>query len=44
VKTARRFRTIEIYAGQHTITAADPLPDELRQALNAINRTSEGMH
>ncbi len=31
VKTARRYRTIEIQAGQHTITAADPLPDDLRQ-------------
>jgi hypothetical protein len=37
VKTARRYRTIQIQAGQHTITAADPLPDDLRQALNAIN-------
>jgi transposase len=37
VKTARRCRTIQILAGQHTITAADPLPDDLRQALNAIN-------
>src|SRR5215472_10489369 len=39
VKTARRYRTIEIQAGQHTITAADPLPDDLGQALDAINRT-----
>jgi hypothetical protein len=38
VKTARRYRTIQIQAGQHTITAADPLPDDLRQALHAINR------
>jgi hypothetical protein len=36
VKTARRYRTIEIQAGQQTITAADPLPDELRQALETI--------
>ena len=36
VKTARRYRTVQIQAGQHTITAADPLPDDLRQALNAI--------
>jgi DDE family transposase len=36
VRTARRYRTIEIQAGPHTITAADPLPDELRQALKAI--------
>jgi len=44
VKTARRYRTIEIQAGQHTITAADPLPDDLRQALNAINQAGGGMH
>jgi hypothetical protein len=37
VRTARRYRTIEIQAGEHTITAADPLPDDLRQALDRIN-------
>ena len=37
VKTARRYRTIQIQAGRQTVTAADPLPDDLRQAL-AINR------
>jgi hypothetical protein len=37
VKTARRYRTIEIQAGDHTITAADPQPDDLRQALDVIN-------
>jgi hypothetical protein len=44
VKTARRYRTIEIQAGQQTITAADPLPDDLRQALEAITRSSRGAH
>ena len=39
VKTARRYRTIQIQAGHHTITAADPLPDDLRHALDAINDT-----
>jgi len=39
VKTARRYRTIQIRAGPHTITAADPLPGDLRQALEAINAT-----
>jgi hypothetical protein len=29
-------RTIQIQAGQHTITAAEPLPDDLRRALDAI--------
>jgi hypothetical protein len=35
-RTARRHRTIEIQAGAHTITAADPLPDELRETLQRI--------
>jgi hypothetical protein len=39
VKTARRYRTIEIQAGSHVITAADPLPGDLRQALDSINGT-----
>jgi len=30
---ARRRRTIQIHPGQHTIPAADPVPDDLRQAL-----------
>jgi hypothetical protein len=38
VHTARRYRTIEIQAGPHTITAADPLPDDLRQVLDRIHR------
>jgi Transposase DDE domain len=37
VKTARRYRTIQIQAGDHLITAADPLPDDLHQAIEAIN-------
>ena len=37
VKTARRYRTIQIQAGDHVITAADPLPDDLRLAVEAIN-------
>ena len=37
VKTARRYRTIHIQAGDHVITAADPLPDDLRKAIEAIN-------
>jgi hypothetical protein len=44
VRTARRYRTIEIQAGPHTITAADPLPDDLRQALEAITRISRPAH
>jgi hypothetical protein len=37
VKTARRYRIIQIEVGDHVITAADPLPDELRLAIEAIN-------
>jgi hypothetical protein len=44
VRTARRYRTIEIQAGDHTITAADPLPSELREALTAINGTHRLAH
>jgi hypothetical protein len=40
VTTARRYRTIEIQAGRQAITAVGPLPDDLRQALQAINRDS----
>jgi hypothetical protein len=38
VKTARRYRTIEIQAGDHVITAADPLPHDLQEALDRIRR------
>jgi hypothetical protein len=40
VKTARRYRTVQIQAGDHVITAADPLPGDLRQAIDAINTSS----
>jgi hypothetical protein len=43
VRTTRRHRTIEIQAGDHTITAADPLPGDLRGALDRIHRSS-GAH
>ena len=39
VKTGRRYRTIQIQAGPHVITAADQLPDELRQAIETINNS-----
>jgi Transposase DDE domain len=41
VRTARRYRTIAIQAGDHTITAADPLPGDLRSALDRIHRSSD---
>ncbi len=37
-------KTIQIQAGRQTITAADPLPDDLRQALDAINNARQGVH
>ena len=36
VQTSRRYRTVQIRAGQHTLTAADPLPADLRDALAQI--------
>jgi hypothetical protein len=41
---ARRYRTIQIQAGPHTITAADSLPDDLRQAIEAINHAYRPEH
>jgi hypothetical protein len=43
VRTARRYRTVEIQAGQQTITAADPLPDDLSDALATIHQPN-GAH
>jgi hypothetical protein len=37
VKTARRYRTVHIRVGDHTIAAADPMPDDLRDALKQIH-------
>ena len=44
VKTARRYRTIQIQAGDQAITAADPLPDDLRAAVSAINSAHGSTH
>jgi hypothetical protein len=44
VKTARRYRTIQIQAGPHVITAADPIPGDLRAALTEINSAGPGAH
>jgi hypothetical protein len=38
VRTARRYRVVEIQAGKHVVTAADPLPENLHAALDAIHR------
>jgi hypothetical protein len=37
VRTTRRYRTVHINAGGHILTAADPLPDDLRDALAQIS-------
>jgi hypothetical protein len=37
VRTARRYRTIEIQAGDRVITAADPLPRDIHEALSRIH-------
>ena len=36
VRTTRRYRTVKIKAGRQTLTAADPLPDDLRETLTRI--------
>jgi transposase len=38
VRALRRYRTVKINTGQHTLTAEDPLPDDIRQALTAIHQ------
>jgi Transposase DDE domain len=43
VQTMRRYRTVEIQAGDHLITAADPLPADAHTALEAI-RAHRGGH
>jgi hypothetical protein len=43
VTTARRYRTVHIRAGDQILTAADPLSDDLRDALRQTHRTS-GAH
>jgi len=43
VRTTRRYRTIEIQAGTHTVTAADPLPHDLHEILRTIHG-QDGAH
>jgi Transposase DDE domain len=38
VRALRRYRTVKINTGIHTLTAEDPLPDDVRQALTAIHQ------
>jgi hypothetical protein len=42
VRTTRRYRTVKIKVGNQTLTAADPLPDDLHAALIKIR--ADGAH
>ena len=44
VRAARRYPVIEIQAGGHSITAADPLPSDLQKALTKISNASQDAH
>jgi hypothetical protein len=44
VKTACRYRTVQIQAGHHAITAADPLPPDLGNATSKISSAPHGAH
>jgi hypothetical protein len=37
VRTTRRYRTVQIKAGRQVLTAVDPLPHDLREAIAKIN-------
>jgi hypothetical protein len=43
VRTTRRYRTVTIQAGRQTLTAAEPVPDNLAEALAKIN-SPNGAH
>jgi hypothetical protein len=43
VRTARRYRTVQIRAGSQLLTAEDPIPDDLRDALAHIT-SPDGVH
>lgn len=44
VRTTRRYRTIQLQAGEHTLTATDPLLDDLRNALASIHGHTRDAH
>ena len=44
VKTTRRYREVVIEAGDQLITAADPLPDDLHNAIQAISNPPGTVH
>jgi hypothetical protein len=38
VRALRRYRAVKINTGSHTVTAEDPLPDDVRHALAVIHQ------
>lgn len=38
VKTLRRYRTVQINTGHHTFTAEQPVPDDIRAALDRLHQ------
>ena len=44
VQTLRRYRIVTIRAGNHTLTAADPLPADLQDVLAAIASPSDSAY
>ena len=44
VTVMRRYRTIQIQTGQHTITAEDFLPDDAQDALNKLRDNRQQPH
>jgi hypothetical protein len=44
VRTARRYRTVQIKAGGQILTAADPLPDDMSEALAEISNRVEHVY
>jgi hypothetical protein len=41
VQTLRRYRTVTIRAGNHALTAADPLPAEIQDVLATITAAAQ---
>jgi Transposase DDE domain len=41
VRTTRRYRTVHIHAGNQLLTAEDPIPDDLRDALARITGSTQ---
>ncbi|HEY5457556.1 MAG TPA: IS1634 family transposase, partial [Acidothermaceae bacterium] len=42
IRTARRYRTVQIQAGKQSLIAEDPLPADLREALATIHGHGSG--